>query len=339
MPKSVELNPAIEMREMITGFWLSQAIYVAAKLNLAELIGDSEKSSDELSRICQTNSEMIYRLLRALASRGIFKETSPGKFVATSKSNWLRETSRGSLRHYAIMYGEEAYQNFSSLYDAVVTGEVAFPQNFGQPFFDYLKSHPESGETFRKAMIDISQIQAISIAEDYDFSNIESLVDIGGGSGTVLFELMRKYPNLKGTVFDLPEVVNKAKDNTPIELQERCDWLSGDFFKTVPRGADAYLLKYILHDWPDEACITLLRQCRDAAHSKTKLLIVEQVISAGNEPLFAKLADLHMHLILGAKERTADHFDQLLKQSGFECLSMKATQNFLTIIEARPTLP
>lgn len=328
------MDVALELRDQITGFMLSQAIAVAARLGVADFVEEKGSPIEALAKRCHADSALLYRLLRALASKGIFEETAPEVFRLTPKAALLRSDAPGSLRHYAIMYGEEAYSNFAGLHGAVVTGEVPFPKTYGKPFFDYLQDHPDSAETFRRAMVDVAQAQATAVAQSFDFSPFETIVDVGGGSGPLLFQILRVATRAKGVLFDLPEVIEKAE--IPAELKARCRSVGGSFFETMPSGGDAYLLKSILHDWDDETCLKILSVCRRTLSPAARLIVVDQVIPAGNGPFFGKLADLHMHVLLGGKERTEEEFRELLRRGGFRLDSVVPTTYLLSVLQASP---
>lgn len=323
---------------MITGYWISQAVYVAAKLRIADLLAQGPQSLNQLADITRTHQPSLYRLLRALASTGIFEETLDGRFALTPMAECLRSDVAGSQWAMAVMNGEEHYQAWGELLYSVQTGEIAFDKLFRKPIFEHLSEHPESAVIFDQAMTSVHGRETAPMVESYDFSTIDTITDIGGGNGTVIAAILNRYPGMKGILFDLPHVIERAKLNlASAGVADRCQTLSGNFFEAVPGGADACLMRHIIHDWDDDKATMILRNCHNALNANGRVLIVESVIAPGNDPSFAKLLDLTMMVLPGGKERTAEEYQSLLKSSGFTFIQIVPTSCDVSIIEGRKT--
>lgn len=325
----------VKMRQQILGYMVSQSISVAAELGVADELLEGPLSIEEISRRVGANEDATYRLLRALASEGIFSETSPKVFALTPSAELLVRDQPGSLRNVAMMYGQEVFQAWGGLSSSIRTGETAFSQVFGTELFDYLPTKPDSHTVFNNAMEELSLIHAKVVTQAYDFSQFESILDIGGGNGTLMLKILKSSASVKGAIMDLSSVIEKSKTNIAKSSEaERCDVLAGDFFDSVPKGFDAYLLKYIIHDWSDDDSIKILSNIRKAMSGQGKILLMELVIPEGNNPFFGKFIDLHMLVTLGAKERTQLEYQSILNQSGFELVRVIPTSGPISIIEA-----
>lgn len=334
--KSPPLPPSAALLQMVTGYWISQAISVAAKLGIADVLKDASKSSEELAQTTGVNAQSLYRLLRALASVGVFQEDEEGRFGLTPIAACLCSDVPGSLRAPAIMFGEPWFwQPWGELLRSVQTGEAAFPQVFSTELFSYLTQHPEAGAIFDEAMTGLSARSIAAVANAYDFSQFGTVVDVGGGHGTLLTAILRTAPQLRGILFDLPNVVAGAQQQFHAAgLAGRCQVIVGNFFERVPSGGDAYILKSIIHDWDDKRSITLLTNCHRAMAPQGKLLLVEVVLPRGNDPFFYKWMDLHLLVTLGGQERTETEFKALLEAAGFRLARVLPTQSPHSIIEA-----
>eukprot|EP00438_Fugacium_kawagutii_P030638 Skav234279 [mRNA] locus=C9163801:113:1084:+ [translate_table: standard] len=320
---------------MITGYWHSQAIYAAAKFGIADHLKDGPKSVDDLADATSTNADALYRLLRALASKGIFAEGEPRHFSLTPLAEPLQTDAPGSKRALALMSGDEQFRSWAEICYSIETGGIAFDKVFGKPIFKYLSENPDKAKIFDAAMVGIHGRESDVILDAYDFSNVGVLADIGGGNGSQISRILEHHSGLNGILFDLPHVIERAK--TPIEaagLSDRCELVSGNFFEAVPETADAYMMRHIIHDWDDEKSLTILRNCHRAMSSNAKVLIVESVIPPGNEPFGGKFLDLVMMLIPGGKERTEDEYRTLLGNSGFELTQVIPTKTEVSIVEA-----
>ncbi|MFT5528209.1 MAG: ubiquinone/menaquinone biosynthesis C-methylase UbiE [Pirellulaceae bacterium] len=332
----MDTSPHDQLDGMIAGYWVSQSIYAAAKFNIADHLKDGPKSVAELAEATSTNADALYRLLRALASKGIFVEGESRQFSLTPLAELLQSDVPGSKRALALMSGDEQFRSWAEIEHSIQTGETAFEKVYGKPIFEYLGNHPDKAKIFDAAMVGIHGRESDVILDAYDFSDIGVLADIGGGNGSLICRILQKHTNLQGVLFDLPHVIERAND--PIEaagLSDRCELVAGNFFESVPAGADAYLMRHIIHDWDDEKSLTILRNCHRAMSSHSKLLVVESVIPAGNEPFGGKFLDLVMLLIPGGKERTEDEYRTLFADAGFELTRVVPTGTEVGVIEAR----
>ena len=332
-----QTSPRVQLERMITGYWLSQAVYVAAKLGIADLVADGPKSVGELAERTGSDPRALYRLLRALASVEVFAEDDQRRFGLTPAAGYLRSDVPGSQRSLAIMMGEEHFRAWGELLYSVQTGKVAFDHVYGTGVFDYLEQHPDKAQIFDNAMTGIHGRETAPMLEAYDFSRFKVVADIGGGNGSVLASVLGRHANLRGILFDLPHVVDRAGQHL-IEagVADRCQTIAGSFFETVPAGADAYLMRHIIHDWDDERSCVILRNCRSVIGENGKLLLVESVIPPANEPSQGKLLDLVMMVVPGGMERTEEEFRQLLADSGFRLSEVYRTTTPVSIIEAEP---
>lgn len=329
------MPPQLAILQMATGYWVSRSIYVAAKLGIADLLKDSPKSCDELATATGTNAPSLYRVLRALASLGVFAETQPNHFTLTPLAACLQSDVPNSFRAYVIMQNEEHYQAWGELMHSVQTGGSSFEHIYGMNLFEYLAQNPESAKIFDESMTNLSVIHSAAIAPSYDFSSIQTLVDVGGGEGLLIASILKSNPTLKGVVFDRPHVIERAKRFLEAEgVLERCQLAAGNFFESVPEGGDAYILKYIIHDWDDERAIAILKQCHKVMPANGKILVAEQVIPPGNEPFSGKFLDLTMLVITsGGRERTEAEYRALFEKAGFKLTRIVPTQDEISIIE------
>jgi hypothetical protein len=322
---------------MMTGYWVSKAIYVAAKLGLADLLIDGAHSAEELATATQTLAGPLYRVLRALASVGIFSEVAPSRFALTPLAELLRSDTPDSMRALAIMYAEEQSRAWDDVLHSVRTGQPAFEHAFGMPYFEYFATHPEASHVFNEAMVGWTSQVVEAVAAAYDFSPFTSVVDVGGGHGALLAAILTVTPAARGILFDLPHVVEGAGPFlTAAGVAERCTLVGGDFFGEIPSGADAYLLAQILHDWDDAQSVAILRQVRQAMPDHGKLLVVELTLPEGDAPAFGKWMDLHMLVLLNGRERTEEQYREILREAGLKVTRTIPTRTGQSIVEAGP---
>jgi len=338
-PATQETPANVLVRQMLTGKWVSASISVVAELGIADLLAQGDKTADELAAAVSAHGPSLYRLLRALASFGVFAETEDRRFTLTPLAECLRSNVPNSVREFARFIAiPAASRSWDHLMHSVKTGETGLRKAFGvKNAFDYLRTHPEEAAIFDGAMTDNSRFSAPAVAEAYDFGKFRQLVDIAGGHGLLLATILERFPRLEGVLFDLPEVIAGAKSTlAPYGLENRCKIIGGDFFQSVPEGADAYLLKHIIHDWDDERALAILRNIRKAIQPSGRLLIVEVLIAPGNEPSFGKLLDLEMLVIPGGRERTSDEYRDLFAGAGFRLAEIHRTSAPTSIIEGVP---
>jgi ubiquinone/menaquinone biosynthesis C-methylase UbiE len=328
--------PPVVLLQMIAGFWLSRALYLAAKLGLADLLQEGPKSSADLAQQTGTHAPSLYRVLRALASVGVFTEDAQRRFALTPLGETLRSDVPGSLRAFTISeLGEDHYPAWGEVLHSVRTGEIAFDHLFGMDVWQYRAQHPDEGRIFDAAMASFSSVVNAAIVASYDFSAIGKIVDVGGGDGSLIAAILKAYPGMKGVLFDLPHVSAGARRRIEAEgVAERCEVVAGDAFTAVPSGGDAYLLKWIIHDWDDERSVALLKNCHRVMPAKGKLLLVEAIIPAGDSPSFHKFMDLNMLVMTGGRERTEAEYRSLLDAAGFSLQNIISTQTEMSVLEA-----
>ncbi|HKY30301.1 MAG TPA: methyltransferase [Pyrinomonadaceae bacterium] len=341
---SVATAANVAMMQMISGFWISRAICVFAQLGLADQMKDGPRSTVELSALSGTHEPSLRRLLRALATIGVLDEDTDGRFALTALSETLRTDVPGSLCSTAISeLGGENYAAWGDLLHSIKTGEVAFDHVFGLSLWESLQRNPEDARIFNDSMTQAAPETNEAILANYDFSGIKKIVDVGGGHGALVTSLLLEYPEMEGIVFDTPSVIEGARSYIDAAaLSDRCQAVGGDFFTSVPAGADAYILKWIIHDWNDERALAILKNCRKAISDNdgraisndSRLLLMEMVIPEGNEPHFGKFVDLNMMVITGGRERSEEEFRQLLEQSGLRLVRIIPTDCPISIVEA-----
>ena len=332
-PKEIPLSA--QLLEMIFGFALSRSIAVAAQFRIADLLKDGPKSSDELALTIGAHPRSLYRLLRALASAGIFAEEGDGRFSLTPLAELLRSDAPESLRAFAAMMADEKnFEVWADLPYSIQNGAPVAPHKFGVTWFEWLGQHPVKAKEFHDAMTSLSAGAVAAVMQGYDFSGINKLVDVGGGHGLLLASVLAKYQNMKGILYDAPAVVAGANDLLAAHgVADRCETVGGDFLKSVPAGGDAYILKHIIHDWNDEDCLTILGHCRVGMNVGDKVLIVEMVIPERNVPAVSKFLDLEMLLFLTGCERTEAEYRALLDAAGFELTRIVPTPSAYGVIE------
>ncbi|HVQ36042.1 MAG TPA: methyltransferase [Pyrinomonadaceae bacterium] len=329
------MPPELYLTQLTFGALVSQALFVAAKLGVADLLAEQPLSIFELAGETKTNERALYRVLRSLAAVGVFKEVSPKIFAMTPNAEPLRSDVPNSIRNIALFMGEEwHWRVWGNMAQSIESGKPAWGKVHGMEVFDYFQANPQQYETFNRAMTGMSAAMAPAIVEGYDFSGIETLADIAGGHGLLLAQILKANANMKGILFDLPEVIQGADALLQNEaVLDRVEKVSGNFFKTVPI-ADAYLLKHIIHDWDDERAIQILQNIRNMMGPDGRVLLVEVVIPEGNDPHFGKMLDLERLVSPGGVERTEEEYQQLLSDSGLQLTRIIPTMSAYSIIEA-----
>lgn len=337
-PYEEHLSPRT-MLELIAANRITQAIYVVAELGIADLLKDGPRSAEEIAKAAGASEDGVYRLLRALASLGLFASLPGRRFELTPSGQSLRVDAPGSLRAWARFNGHEImWRPWGELLYSVKTGKSAFDHVFGATVFEYSAKHSDAGVALNDAMTAFSAIDSAALAEAYDYSAIGTLVDIGGGHGFLLTALLRANSSLRGILFDLPHVVQGAVDRFRHEgLANRCAVVGGDFFDAIPDSGDAYAMKFIIHDWDDDRAIRILRNCRRVMRGGAKLLVIERVLSAGDDPDFGKFSDLQMLVFApSGRERTEAEFRSLYDAAGLRLTRVVPTTSPLSIIEGVP---
>jgi hypothetical protein len=328
--------PQIVMLQMITGYWVSQCIFAAAKLGIADQLKDQPKRYTDLAASTDSHAPSLFRLLRALAGIGLLQEVESGVFQLTPLGETLRDDAPGSLRDVSIMMGEpEHYNSWGNILHSLKTGQSGFEGLFGKNVFEYYAENPEPAAVFDRAMTSFSGVENTAIATEYDFSGINTLVDVAGGHGSTLLTILQANPQIKGILFDQADVIERATALITKEATvNRFQLVAGSFFESVPPGGDAYILKHILHDWDDERSIAILKRCREAMVDQGRVLVIEQVIPPGNDPFIGKLLDMNMLVMCpGGKERTEAEYQQLFETAGFRLNRIVPTSAFVSVVE------
>ena len=330
-----EIPPPIQMLQIISGFWVSRCVYILAKLGIADLIKDQSKTAEELAAATGSHGPSLFRVLRALVAVGVITQDDQNRFGTTPLSDTLRSDVRGSLRAFAMTeLGEEHYPAWGELLHSVRTGEIAFDKAFGQPVWEFFAQNPENARIFNDAMSGMTAQANEALHAAYDFGGIKKIMDVGGGHGGLITSILKKNPNMRGILLDSPQVIEGAKTTVAASgIGERCELVGGDFFQSVPPGADAIILKWIIHDWNDDQSVAILKNCHRALPDNGKLILVEAVVPASNEPHFSKFIDLNMLVMTGGRERTESEFRKLYEDSGFKLTRVVPTESPFSVIE------
>lgn len=333
-----QIEAAVAVRDMIIGAAVTQMVSVAAGLGIADLLKDGPKSSEELCELTDTHPDGLYRLMRGLASVGVFEETSERIFELTPRASVLMKDSDYSMRAYAIWAGCRCWwQPWGNLLYSVKKGKTAIEQTLGMEIFEYFNKHKDMADIFNTFMKERIVPIGNAVCDAYDFSAVKKVVDIGGSAGGLMAAILKANPHLSGVVFDQPAVVEAGRSIIEAqELQGRMEFVGGDFFESVPAGGDIYILSAIIHDWDDQKAKVILRNCRDKIKASGRLLLVESVIKPDNEPAFGKLTDLNMLVLASGRERTENEFKELLAGAGFKLAGVIQTKCPLCILEASP---
>ncbi|MCC7367459.1 MAG: methyltransferase [Chloroflexi bacterium] len=320
----------------LTGAWVSQAMAVAARLDLADRLAGNPRSTAALAGEIGADPEALRRLLRMLVGLGLFSEDRQGRFRTTRLGACLRRDHPQSVHGIALMIGSEWHRRaWGNLEHAVRTGESGFRHAFGRELYDYLRDHPSDAQVFGQH-IEAYARQAAVAAASYDFSDASTVVDVGGGYGTVLTAVLRANPGLRGVLLDLPDVVESARSHvTASDVAARCELVGGSFFASAPAGADVYLLSSVIHNWDDARAIEILTVCRAAMSASSRLVLVELTMPTGNDPGDARMLDVQMMVLFeGGHERTSDEYRALLEAAGLRLTRVLPTPNEMSLIEA-----
>src|SRR5262245_19920343 len=305
MSQPTELPPPARMLQMITGHWISQTVAALARLSIPDVVADHQLTSADIAAKCGSHADATYRLLRAATGLGLFVEVAPDMFKLTPLGATLRSNVPGSMRNFAIAETDQGHWlAWGKLTDSIRTGERGAPKALGKEIFEWYQEHPQDAAAFGGAMSSLASMVAGEVATACDFSTAKTVVDIGGSHGTLIAAVLRAHGHLSGIVFDLPDVVARARQQLAADgLSSRAEAVGGDFFVDVPSG-DVYLLKQILHDWNDEQCKAILSRCAKRMTAAGRLCIVEMVIPDDNSPSMAALMDLNMLVMLPGRERS-----------------------------------
>jgi ubiquinone/menaquinone biosynthesis C-methylase UbiE len=330
------MPPDVVLSQMIWGGLMQQCICVAVKLGIPDLLAEKPQTVAELATQTETHESSLYRVLRLLASAGVFAKNSDGKFELTPIAELLRKDAPNSMRDFAILLGEDwMWHAWLELMYSVKTGEVAHEKVQGMSSFEYFEKNEKAGKVFNRAMTNLSQMVVPAIVEAYDFSGAAKIVDIAGGHGFLLSGILKANPHLHGVLFDLPYVIENAGELLEKEgVASRVELVSGDFFESVAAGGDIYIMKHIIHDWNDGRSVKILQSIHRAMNENGKLLIVEMVVPEGNEPSPSKMLDIEMLVMEGGKERTEKEYRDLLAAADFRLTRIVPTRSPYSIVEA-----
>jgi SAM-dependent methyltransferase len=324
---------AMQLRLMLSGYRVSQAVHVAALLGVSDLLKDEPQSSQYLAERTGTDEDAIYRLMRGLSGVGLFTEVSPRQFALAPLGSLLRTDVEGSLHSLAVMLGQEwMWRPWGRLRESIETGEPVFAQVFEMSFLEYIQRNAEVKTVLWKAMAGAADRAAV--ADIYNFSNAKTVVDVGGGQGALIAAILAKYPEVHGILFERGSLLPAAKGVLESAgVLDRCELVEGDFFEAIRGGADTYILSQVLHDWSDKAAAKILATCRQAMPPDGKLLIVERVAPdwPGQEDA---MLDLNILLLMGGRERTQTEYDALLAKAGFRTSQVLKMGETWRLIEA-----
>jgi len=331
-------DPAQHIFQLATGYVISTALQLAVQVGVADHLAAGPRTAQQLAAATGTNEDALYRVLRALASVGVFDEVEPKRFALTPAADILRKDSPRSIHDIVLFIADPLHLRvYADAIESLRTGKPSAEKTLGQPVFAWFAEHPEYSSTFNNAMTNMSAAIVPAVLEAYDFVGIGVLVDVAGGHGQVLRSILRQYPAMRGILMDLDHVIAGAKPHIEADgLADRCQAVAGDFFKAVPSGGDAYVMKHIIHDWDDERAGQILRSIHTAMGSKPgKVILLESVLAPGNEPGLGKIMDLEMLLLPGGRERSAEEFRGLFDRAGFDLVRVVPTTSPVCVIEAR----
>ena len=327
--------PHAQLIQMGTAYWVSRLVHLAAQLGLADQLGDGPMRADELARRTSTHAPALYRVLRALASLGLFTEDESRRFSLTPLGAALKSGAPGSARASILtLAGNEVSAAWQHIIDSVRTGKPAFEQVHGKGIFPWLAENPQQAALFGETMVGFHGAEPAAVAAAYDFSHFGTIIDVGGGTGNLLTTILQKYPQPRGLLVDLPHVADDAIALIQSRgLAARAKFEAGDFFQSVPQGGDVYLMSHVIHDWSESQCQTILANCRRAMKPGARLLVIEMVLPPGNSPHPGKLLDMMMLVGPGGEERTADEYRTLLAKAGLKLERLIPTDSAVSIVE------
>jgi len=323
---------------MAMGYMMARAVHVAAELGIADLLSDGPRSLDELAQATRANPASLYRLLRMLAGSGIFAEDSSGRFELTPPASFLRSGTSGSLldavRLLGDITGEGKWWNlWGDLQRCVMTGDPEFDRVYNTDFYTHLAGAPAANRWWSKGVASFAAAENVAIVSNYDFAPFHRIVDVGGGRGGFLAEILKRNPGVKATLYDHPLIVKEPEYLAAAGVLDRCELIGGNFLQSVPKGADAYIMKRILMDWDDEDCVKMLRLCRDAMTENGRVLTANVVLPPANQPHPGKIIDIFLMIQLKGRERTEDEFRDLYKRAGLKLTRIAHNPSMLSIVE------
>ena len=334
--KSDDLPPHVKLIQMGRGFVVARIVYAAAKLGLADQLAPRPKSAAELAESMHLHARSLHRLMRTLANLGILTERTEQRFALTELGEALKTGAPGSARSSVIFSGNPASQKgWDNVVYSIETGKPGFEKAHRETFFDYLGHHPEDASLFSEMMVGISSEEPAAVAAAYDFSVFGTIIDVGGATGNMLAAVLSHHARPRGILFDRPHVVTDAPTLLDAKgVSDRVTIEAGDFFKSVPTGADAYILSHIIHDWDEDQCLTILGNVRKAMNPAGRLLLVEMVLPLGDTPHPGKMLDMTMLVSTGGQERTEVEYGSLLAKAGFRLTRVVPTSSAASIVES-----
>ena len=330
-----EISPAQTAIQVALGFINARALYVAAKLGVADHLEDGPKTAVELASVLSVKADALYRIMRVLAASGVFELDSHDKFSLNEISNTLRAASAQSVRDYVIMYHEIIYPPFDHIVSTVCTGELGTFKTHRKTAFEMVQTDPAFAAAVYAGLASRAKLDIPALMAAYDFSDAEIVTDIGGGNGGLLSAILARYPNVSGLLFDLAPAIDAAKAGKGGPLP-RCKFVVGDFFDEVPTGANIYILKLVLHDWENDKAERILSRCRNAMSPTSRLLVIKGLVGPPGEMSLTTLVDITMLNNLGGRERTQAEFERLLERVGLKLQKIIPTESALDILEATP---
>ena len=337
-PTESAANPQILMTQLLFGKQMTYCLSGVARLGVADHMGATPMPVEEIAAKTGAHAPSLYRVMRVLAGMGVFKEEPGKRFALTQAGELLKSNAPGSLRYFAMMFGDEwttrAYEHFTN---CLRTGQDGVSQAYGKHVFDLLAERPDQLDTFQAAMTSSSTMAGKAVTDAYDFAGIERLADVGGGHGALLASILRRYPGMQGVLFDRPEIVAGVPEDQFAGCEGRVTIEAGSFFERVPDGCDAYIMKHIIHDWGDEQCRTILGLMRAKLPPQGKVLVCDMVVSGEPGPTPAKMLDIEMLVMtVGGKERTPEEFAELFASSGLRLNRIVTTERPICVVEAVP---
>lgn len=333
-PNSSHANPREELQQYLRAPLAQQLIYLAVKLGIPDLLRSGARSADDLAQAADVRASALRRVLRGMVSVGLLTEESDATFGLTLMGELLQKSYPGSLYDDALIAGE-LFPAWCGLIHSVQTGETAFNHVFKDSLFSHFAQHPTLEHAFNRQMAGMTDGIAAAVINIYDFSEVQTIIDIGGGYGTLLTAILERYPAAHGTLFDLPPVVASArKQIMPDAVRAQCDFVAGNFFSAVPKGGDVYLLQVVIHDWNDGQAVSILANCAAAMHKHSRILLIERILPerVSDAPAVVQ-GDINMLVLTGGRERNVIEYQRLLAGAGLELLHVIPTQSQWSIIE------
>ncbi|HJQ99032.1 MAG TPA: methyltransferase [Candidatus Polarisedimenticolaceae bacterium] len=331
-----DLPPHAQLVQMGNAFWVSRMIHAAAELGLADRLAGGPKTADELAGATKSHPRSLYRLMRALAGLGVFTQDDNGRFGLTELGQALRDEAPGHARATILaLSGDWFWKAWEEFSHSIATGRTAMEKVHGMAAFDYLAQHPDIASNFSKAMVGIHGGEIPALVEAYDFSPFETVVDVGGATGSLIGAVCGAYPTVKGVLYDMPHVVKEAPPVLAAKgVADRVKVEGGSFFERVPAGGDAYVLSHVIHDWSEEQCLAILRNVKKAMNPGGKVLVVEMVLPEGSEFHPGKMLDIVMLTIPGGEERTPKEYAALLEKASLRMTRVVPTASAVSVVEA-----